>query len=202
MFLTIGWTIGAVSASRVLELVDPIDIVFWSTVALVPAIALTGLAVVYTDSLVAIGAGYFVAGLCIGAITTSALTSLQSYGSSEELGRINAAHQYMRTVGISAGIALSGGVVLFIVGQRVGNVESVRQLLAGDEVRVDDRAAEAIRSAMAGRTPSAPRWRSRRWYRRGTCAAANQPTCAVSHSCVRPQASSAASLLYTARSLQ
>ena len=96
---------------------------FWSTAALAPSIALTGLAVVYTDSLVAIGAGYFLAGLCIGAITTSALTSLQTYGSSDELGRINAAHQYMRTVGISAGIALSSGVVLFIVGQRVGNVE-------------------------------------------------------------------------------
>ena len=146
VFLTVGWTIGAVSASRALELLDPIDIVFWSTAALIPAIALTGLAVVYTDSLVTIGAGYFLAGLCIGAITTSALTSLQTYGSSDELGRINAAHQYMRTVGISTGIALSGGVVLFIVGHRIGSVESVRQLLAGDEVTLDDRAAESIRS--------------------------------------------------------
>jgi MFS family permease len=147
VFLTIGWTIGAVGASRALELVDAIDVVFWSTVALVPSIALTGLAVVHTDSLVAIGAGYFLAGLCIGAITTSALTSLQTYGSSVELGRINAAHQYMRTVGISAGIALSGGVVLYIVGGRVDDLEVVRQLLAGEEVSVDDRAAEAIRSA-------------------------------------------------------
>jgi hypothetical protein len=146
VFLTIGWTVGAVTASRVLERVGAINVVFWMTAALAPAIALTGLAVVLTDSLAAIGAGYFVAGLCIGAITTSALTSLQSYGTSEELGRINAAHQYMRTVGISAGIALSSGVVLFVVGQRVGNVESVRQLLAGDQVALDDRAAESIRS--------------------------------------------------------
>ena len=84
--------------------------------------------------------------LCIGAITTSGLTSLQSYGSAEELGRINAAHQYMRTVGISAGIALAGGVVLFVVGQRVGNVESLRRLLAGEEVAIGDRAADSIRS--------------------------------------------------------
>ena len=140
VFLTVGWTIGAVTASRVLEHVGAINVVFWMTVALAPAIALTGLAVVYTDSLVAIGTGYFVAGVCIGAITTSALTSLQGYGTTDELGRINAAHQYMRTVGISAGIALSGGVVLFVVGQRVGNVESVRQLLAGDQVALDDRA--------------------------------------------------------------
>jgi MFS family permease len=145
-FITIGWTVGSVSVSRALDHIDAIDVVFWTTAALAPSLALTGLAVVYTDSLVAIGAGYFLAGLCIGALTTSALTSLQTYGSSEELGRINAAHQYMRTVGISAGIALSSGIVLFIVGQRVGDVESVRQLLAGDEVSLDDRAAESIRS--------------------------------------------------------
>ena len=145
-FITIGWTIGSVSVSRALDHIDAIDVVFWTTAALAPSLALTGLAVVYTDSLVAVGAGYFLAGLCIGAITTSALTSLQTYGSSDELGRINAGHQYMRTVGISAGIALSSGVVLFIVGQRVGDVESVRQLLAGDEVSLDDRAAESIRS--------------------------------------------------------
>ena len=41
---------------------------------------------------------------------------------------------------------IAGGVVLFVVGQRVGNVEAVRQLLAGDEVSLDDRAADAIRS--------------------------------------------------------
>ena len=146
VFLTVGWTIGAVTVSRALDHVDAIDVVFWSTVALVPSIAATGLAVVYTDSLIAIGAGYFFAGLCIGAITTAALTSLQGYGASEELGRINAAHQYMRTVGISAGIALAGGVVLFIVGQRVGNVEDVRQLLAGNKVALNDRAANSIRS--------------------------------------------------------
>jgi hypothetical protein len=146
VFLTVGWSIGAVAASRALEHVEAVDIIFWSTVALAPAIGVTGLAVVSTDSLVAIGAGYFLAGLCIGAITTSGLTSLQSYGSAEELGRINAAHQYMRTVGISAGIALAGGVVLFVVGQRVGNVESLRRLLAGEEVAIGDRAADSIRS--------------------------------------------------------
>jgi MFS family permease len=146
VFLTVGWTIGSVSVSRALDHIDAIDVVFWATVALVPSIGLTGLAVVHTNSLASIGAGYFLAGVCIGSITTSALTSLQGYGSSDELGRINAAHQYMRTVGISAGIALAGGVVLFVVGQRVGNVEAVRQLLAGDEVSLDDRAADAIRS--------------------------------------------------------
>ena len=147
VFLTVGWTIGSVSVSRLLDHIEGTDLIFWSTCALVPSIALTGLAVVYTDSLIAIGAGYFLAGLCIGAITTAALTALQSFGSADELGRINAAHQYMRTVGISAGIALCGGVVLFIVGRRVDNLEVVRQLLAGDEVSLDNRAAEAIRSA-------------------------------------------------------
>lgn len=146
VFLTAGWTIGAVTVSRALDYVGAIDVVFWSTAALVPSIALTGLAVVYTDSLVAIGTGYFLAGLCIGAVTTAALTSLQSYGTAAELGRINAAHQYMRTVGISAGIALAGGVVLLVVGRRVGNVEDVRHLLAGDQVTLNERAADSIRS--------------------------------------------------------
>ena len=146
VFLTVGWTIGAVVVSRALDRVDPLDVVFWSTAALVPSVAMTGLAVVHTDSLAAIGAGYFVTGVFIGSITTSALTSLQGYGGADELGRINAAHQYMRTVGISGGIALAGGVVLFVVDRRVGNVEVVRQLLAGDEVAIDARAASSIRS--------------------------------------------------------
>ena len=171
VFLTVGWTIGSVAASRVLDHIEGTEIVFWSTCSLVPSIALTGLAVVYTDSLAAIGAGYFLAGLCIGAIATAALTILQSYGRSDELGRINAAHQYMRTVGISAGIALAGGVVLFVVGRRVGNVEDVRQLLAGDDVTLDERAADAIRSgygwahavgALLGVAAIVPAWYLRR----------------------------------------
>jgi hypothetical protein len=52
----------------------------------------------------------------------------------------------MRTVGISTGIALAGGVVLFVVDRRVGDVEAVRQLLSGDEVELDARAASSIRS--------------------------------------------------------
>jgi predicted MFS family arabinose efflux permease len=171
VFLTVGWTIGSVTVSRALDHLEGTDIVFWATCALVPSIALTGFAVVYTDSLVAIGTGYFLAGLCIGAVTTAALTALQSYGTTEELGRINAAHQYMRTVGISAGIALAGGVVLFIVGRRVGNVEDVRHLLAGDDVTLDDRAAESIRSgygwahavgAILGIAAIVPAWYLRR----------------------------------------
>jgi MFS family permease len=146
VFLTVGWTIGAVVVSRALDRVAAVDVVFWATGGLAISIALTGFAVVHTDSLASIGTGYFFAGLFIGAITTSALTSLQGYGSSDELGRMNAAHQYMRTVGISTGIALAGGVVLFVVDRRVGDVEAVRQLLAGDEVELDARAASSIRS--------------------------------------------------------
>jgi hypothetical protein len=76
-----------------------------------------------------------------------------------ESGRINAAHQYMRTVGISAGIALSGAWCLFVVGQRVGNVESVRQLLAGDRLRWTIAPPSRSARAMDGRTQSARRWR-------------------------------------------
>jgi MFS family permease len=146
VFLTIGWTVGAIVISRTLHRVDALDVVFWATAGLVPAIAVAGLAVVHTDNLAAIGAGYFAIGLFIGSITTSALTTLQGYGGADELGRINAAHQYMRTVGISGGIALASGVVLFVVDRRVGNVEAVRQLLEGDDVAIDARAASSIRS--------------------------------------------------------
>jgi MFS family permease len=146
VFLTVGWTIGAVVVSRALDRVDALDVVVGATCVLVVSIALTGVAVVHTDNLAIIGTGYFCIGLFVGSITTAALTSLQGYGRSDELGRMNAAHQYMRTVGISTGIALAGGVVLFVVGRRVGDVEAVRQLLAGDEVELDDRAASAIRS--------------------------------------------------------
>jgi MFS family permease len=176
VFLTVGWTLGAVVVSRALDRVAALDVVFFATAGLVVAIALSGLAVVHTDNLAVIGTGYFCAGLFIGSITTSALTSLQGHGGTDELGRINAAHQYMRTVGISTGIALAGGVVLLVVSRRVGDVEAVRQLLAGDEVELDARAAASIRSgygwahtvgALVVATALVPAWYLRRRARAG-----------------------------------
>lgn len=147
VFLTIGWTIGSVAGSSLVRKWRAEAQIFVATALLPIAIALTTIAVAATRSIIIIGLGYFCMGISVGAVSTLGLTVLQTGVAEDEFGRVNAAHQYVRTVAISAGIALAIGIVLAVVAARVGDVETVRDLLAGDGAEViDGRACGAIRS--------------------------------------------------------
>lgn len=149
VFLTVGWTVGSVLASRLIGRVEELTVMRWALTGLVPGVALAGLAVAHTRGIALVGVTYALVGIGVGALTTTALNRLQQGGEHAELGRVNAAHQFMRSLGITYGIALAGAVLLFMVDRRTGDVEVVRQLLAGEESTIDAAAADAVRAGFA-----------------------------------------------------
>ena len=60
------------------------------------------------------------------------------------MGRLNAAHQFLRTLAITFGIAAVGAITLAVVDARTGDVETVRDLLSGDEMLVPAELLESI----------------------------------------------------------
>ena len=71
-------------------------------------------------------------GVGIGTVSTSGLNLLQRSSKMEEMGRTNSAHQFIRTLSITYGVALGGAILLFMVDRATGDVEVVRDLLSGE----------------------------------------------------------------------
>ena len=59
----------------------------------------------------------------IGFVSTAGFTLLQGGSDESEMGRVNAAHQFIRTLCITYGVAIGGAVLLFVVDRRAGDVE-------------------------------------------------------------------------------
>ena len=93
--------------------------------------------------------GFSAMGVSIGLVSTSGITWMQRDAVESEMGRVNAAHQFVRTVAITAAVALGGAVLLGTVEARTGAVESVRSLLAGDAAVVDAGTVAAIGDGVA-----------------------------------------------------
>ena len=93
--------------------------------------------------------GFFMVGMSIGLVSTSGITWMQRDAAEAEMGRVNAAHQFVRTVAITAAVALGGAVLLATVDARTGAVESVRALLAGDGAVVSSATVAAIGDGVA-----------------------------------------------------
>ncbi|MDH5503886.1 MAG: MFS transporter [Acidimicrobiia bacterium] len=134
VFFVVGWTIGSNASSRMLDRLA-------ETTTMVAGFALNlgGLASVallaWVDApLPFVFAAMTMVGSGLGMATNAGLTLLQSVTAAEESGRATAAHQFYRNLGFTLGAATGGAVVLFVVAQRLGDVEAVRGLLAGSEV--------------------------------------------------------------------
>jgi MFS family permease len=144
LFLTVGWTSGAVASSRLLGRWGEPAVIFLGSLLLGPAIGASALSASVGWHAGALFAAFSVIGLSIGLISTGGLTLLQAGSSAEEMGRTNSAHQFVRTVCITYGVAIGGAILLFVVDRRTGDVEAVRSLLAGDGGAVGAGTATAI----------------------------------------------------------
>lgn len=172
VFLTVGWTTAAVSMSRLLDRWTPM---FGMAVgaSIMPVATSAAATLLWIDApMWAILAVYYCIGLSLGATTNAGWSLLQSQAASSEAGRSNAAHQFVRTFAITCALAVAGSVLLYVVQRRVGDVEVVRDLLAGDEVAVGGDTAAAIAdglatvltlSIVAGALASTIAWRE--WHR-------------------------------------
>ena len=149
IFLTVGWTVGAFATSRLLDRLRESDVILGGAALMVPAASLTGLAVALEWPLWFVFAGFFVIGTSIGFVSTAGLTLLQSRSDQTEMGRVNSAHQFIRTISITYGVAVGGAILLFVVDRRVGSVEAVRDVLGGEGRVVSAETLSAIGAGFA-----------------------------------------------------
>ena len=148
LFLTVGWTAASFIYARKLQRWTEPSVIMLGASMLLPSLALAGIPVALGAPLWLIFTGFFAVGVCIGFVSTAGLTLIQASSEEHEMGRVNAAHQFLRTLAITYGIALGGAVLLFVVDRRVGDVEIVREVLAGEDVAVGDAARDAVEAGL------------------------------------------------------
>ena len=150
LFLTVGWTSAAFVVSRLLEhRWREADAILLGSLILVPAVTLGGVGVASDWPIPVIFAAFFFMGNAIGFVSTSGLTLLQSAAADTEMGRVNSAHQFVRTICITYGVAIGGAILLFVVDRQVGDVEEVRDALGGEEITTSGPTLTAIRDGLA-----------------------------------------------------
>jgi len=152
VFLTVGWTTGSVIFSRALNAWREADVILLGATLIVPALAVSGLAIALDWSLAVAFAGFACVGVAIGFVSTAGLTLLQASSGESEMGRTNAAHQFIRTLCITYGVALGGAILLLVVDRRVGDIDTVRDVLAGKDVELGRQTASAIGGGLAWTT--------------------------------------------------
>jgi MFS family permease len=131
-FFTIGWTLGANTSSRLLDRMAESSVIRLGAMITAPGLAVATVAVWLEAPLPFVFFGLLCGGVGIGLSTNAALTLLRSVTPEDQIGRAAAAHQFIRNQGFTLGSAMGGSVLLFVVGSRLGTVEPVQQLLAGE----------------------------------------------------------------------
>jgi hypothetical protein len=148
LFLTVGWSSAAFLVSRLLERWREADAILLGSILMIPAVIWAGVGVALTWPIPVIFGAFYVMGAAIGFVSTAGLTLLQASADDSEMGRVNSAHQFIRTIGITYGVAVGGAILLFVVGNQVGDVEVVRDVLGGEDVMTSAATLDAIRDGL------------------------------------------------------
>lgn len=146
LFFTVGWTGGAVVASKLQERMDDAYVVRIGARMLVASMVSSALIVGLELPLSALFVSSTVTGFGIGAITTAGLAILQGRARPHEMGRVSGAHQFVRSLAWAYGAAVGGLVIFGIVGAQIGDVEAVRDLLADEVLLLDVAAIDAVQA--------------------------------------------------------
>ena len=146
VFLAVGWTAGSLAYSRLLNDWRESEVIRLGCRLLFPSLVLAGttVALVSWPLPVLFGALTFI-GVSLGLVSTAGLTLLQANGEQAEMGRLSAAHEFVRQLGIMYGVALAGAILLLVVDLQVGDVEAVREVIAGQDVVLAAKTNDAIR---------------------------------------------------------
>ena len=144
LFLTIGWSTSAYISSRLQDRWRGEWVSLLGSSIATPGIVFAA-ACIHLDAPVGVVyAAFFWVGSGVGMVTSTGAALLQSRTIHAEMGRLNAAHQFLRTLAITFGIAAVGAITLAVVDARTGDVETVRELLSGDEVIASAALLESI----------------------------------------------------------
>ncbi|HSJ45571.1 MAG TPA: MFS transporter [Euzebyales bacterium] len=144
LFFTVGWTTGANAGSKLLDRVAESTVVAGSFAVAAPAAFVVAALAAVDAPLWMVFVALTVQGIGVGAATNAALTLLRAVAGDDELGRATAAHQFLRNQGITVGAALGGATILVVVARRIGDIERVRDLLAGTTDVTSAAVADAI----------------------------------------------------------
>lgn len=144
IYLSVGWTAGAVSSSRAQQIFGRERVVLYGSLFLAPGFYGVAAAVIGDAPLWFLYVALAVAGLGVGTISTTGTNVLQERSPAAEMGRVSAAHQFMRTLMITYSVGIVGALILTTVDRRTGDVEAVRELLGGDADTVDPAIADAL----------------------------------------------------------
>lgn len=147
-FFVIGWTIGANLSSRLLDRMAESSVIGVGFALTTPGLGLLGLAVAFDAHLAVILGLMTVTASGVGLGTNAGLTLLRAVSDASEIGRSSAAHQFFRNQGFTLGAAMGGAVILAVVAAAVGDVETVRDVLASDAIP-NPAVSEAIRDGYA-----------------------------------------------------
>jgi MFS family permease len=148
LFLTVGWSSAAFLVSRLLERWREADAILLGSIMMIPAVIVAAVGVALTWPIPVIFGAFFSMGASIGFVSTAGLTLLQASADDSEMGRVNSAHQFIRTIGITYGVAVGGAILLFVVGNQIGDVEVVRDALGGGDVIASGPTLVAIRDGL------------------------------------------------------
>ena len=150
VFGAVGWTLGSLAYSRLLIGWRESEVIRFGCWLVIPFLGLAGTTVVLTDwpLLVLYGALTFV-GVSVGLVTTAGLTLLQASGDQAEMGRLSAAHEFVRSLATMYGVALVGAILLLVVDVQVGDVDAVRDVISGKDIVLASETNDAIRYGVA-----------------------------------------------------
>ncbi len=144
VYLSAGWTSGAIIGSRLQDRFVREQVVLIGSFFLAAGLPITAVMVFTEAPMPLLAAGLIITGLGVGSMSTTGINVLQERATVTEMGRLNAAHQFMRTMSITYGVGIAGAVILTTVDRRTGDVEAVRDLLGGDVDTVGAEVADAL----------------------------------------------------------
>ena len=147
--LTVGWTVGALTSSRMADRHSESWIVLVGFMVTVPSLAAAWLVIAADVSLTVAFVVFFTAGVGVGMSTNAALTLLRAVTESSQMGRVVSAHLFSRNQGFTFGSAIGGAALQFVVTLQLGDVELVRELISSPEGGGPPGAAAAVRSGFA-----------------------------------------------------
>ena len=144
IYLSAGWTTGAVASSRWQRRLGLEPVVLVGSLFLAPGFYLVAVGVLTDGPLWLLYVGLVLAGVGVGTISTTGTNVLQTRSPASEMGRVSAAHQFVRTLFITYGVGIAGALILTTVDRRTGDVEAVRDLLSDEGTQVDPAVADAL----------------------------------------------------------
>lgn len=149
LWLTIGWTTAANVAGRATDRYDERAVLKVGALVGPAGITFAWTAVATGAPLPVVFAAYFLMGTSVGTVTNAALQLVRRVVPDSLAGRATSAHAFMRTMGMSLGAGLAGGVILAVVATRIAAVSQVRAALAGEAAGLAGPAARALGQGFA-----------------------------------------------------